>query len=130
MKLPQQFWDELPEKSDEDREIIARSNSGYIPEAIDAAKAEQKRSGILPLEAPILSENSRQAILMKEIKPFLESGFFAVSQTEYSAQLIRHKNIGCLSFFMFGLRSAPAEEAIHIFVDESGEVAIVESGRG
>ncbi len=52
MALPQQFWDQLPEKSDKDLYDILSHGQDYLPEALAAVKEElQKRN--LPAETVV-----------------------------------------------------------------------------
>lgn len=51
MKLPQQFWDDLPQKTDlELYEMLCRPTV-YLPEALAAAKMELAKRGKLTVES-------------------------------------------------------------------------------
>jgi hypothetical protein len=61
MPLPQEFWDQLPEKSDKDLYDILAHGQDYLPEALAAVKEElQKRNlpaeKVLQIQAAVQSQ--------------------------------------------------------------------------
>ena len=81
-----------------------------------------------------ITREARQAVLQNAIAGYLRSGFHVVSQTEFTAQLLKPKKFGCFLFvILFILAVLPAiiyvayyaskkDETVYLEVDAAGNL--------
>jgi hypothetical protein len=68
MALPKEFWEELPDRSDEELYGMLADSHAYLPEALSAAEAELEKRNLPPQFAADL-QAAAEAEQLRETAP-------------------------------------------------------------